>query len=276
MNKLLTFVVPLRSPQASKDWENVLSRLDETASSIQAACGFSTDVRAVVVANRDAKLRPLPECFQVIRVDLKPPTVSVFRGESPEEERTKAVRWDKGYKIATGMIHAKNTGSRFVMGVDADDLIASDIAQVARAESDGFGWYIDKGWLLPMRSKWGLILPDFQNWCGTYAMVRTDLLGLPANVDEMEPDIVSSIYGHHRCLLPEMKKRGTPLQPFGYPAAVYRVNHSDGNFARGGLTEGLLAPRKLLSRPFNYLKWASRLRLFDERQKKCFLGSRAF
>ncbi|WP_148863765.1 hypothetical protein [Marinobacter fonticola] len=275
MDRLLTFVVPLRSPAASRNWSRVLERLHETARSIEAACAESNDLGAVVVVNRDAELGDLPKCFDVIRVDLDPPTVSVFKGETPEDERKEAFCWDKGYKVASGIAFAKTLGSRFVMSVDADDLVATGLGDLARSDPDAYGWYIDKGWLLPVGSRWGVMLGDFHNWCGTYAVVRTDLLPLERDVDSMDPTIVRRIFGHHRHLIPEMIKNETPLKPVDYPGAVYSVGHSEANYGRPGLLSGMLAPKNLFTRPKHFLKYFLKLRFFGSAEKKKFFGKLA-
>lgn len=271
MERILTFVIPLRSPAASRNWPKVLERLHETVRSVEAACSGPGDVRAVVVANRDAEVGHLPDCFDILRVDLDPPKVSVFKGESADEDRKQAVWWDKGFKVASGMAFAKKSGSKFVMSVDADDLVASDLADLPRSDPDSSGWYIDKGWLLPVGSSWGLAVDDFHNWCGTYAMVRTDLLPLEPDVNTMDPAVVRSLFGHHRDLIPEMIRRGTPLKTIDHRAAVYSIGHSEGNYGRGGLLSGMLAPKKLFTRPRNFLRYLRKLRFFGSVEKKKFV-----
>lgn len=275
MTRTLTFVIPLRSPAASRNWPNVLARLSETVRSIESACAGSSDMGAVLVANKDAYLGELPQWLDVVRVDLEPPEVSVFKGEGSEDGRRSAVWWDKGYKVATGMRFAKQMGSRFVMSCDADDLVASDLGDLARSEPESNGWYIDKGWLLPVGSRWGLVLGDFHNWCGTYAIVRTDLLPLDQEIDSMDPVIVRSLFGHHRDLIPEMAKRGSPLKTVDFRGAVYSIGHSEGNYGRAGLMSDMLAPRNLFTRPKYFLKYLLRLRFFGAAERRRFIGTSA-
>jgi hypothetical protein len=271
VKSLLTFVLPLVSPLAAKDWNDVLDRLSETARSIDNIHRNHKNVVAILVVNKEACLRPLPACFEILRVDLPPPQMSVYRGDFNEEERAEAVKWDKGYKIAHGMIHAKQQGSQFLMGVDADDLLSNEIPNIIQRDSSANGWYINMGWLLPHGSRWGLALPDFQNWCGTHAIVRADLLPLGGSVEVMDPAIIKGIYGHHRELILYMAKAGTKLKPINFRAAVYVVNHSEGNYMRRGLMQSVLAPKKLFSNPKNFLMWLSRLRYFGLKIEKTFI-----
>lgn len=250
----------------------MVSRLKETAHSIQAACDSVCGVRAIVVANDEVDIGVLPPCFDVMRVKLKAPSVSVFRGETEEVTRASAVRWDKGFKVASGMLEAKKAGSRFVMSVDADDLVASSIAQLPAMFPESNGWFVRQGWLLPVHSHWGVLLDDFQNWCGTYAMIRTDLLPLPDDLGALPPVVVRSLFGHHRDLLPFLAEQSTPLEPMPFRAAVYRIGHPDGNYGRASLTSGVLDPRHLVAQPRDFLRWLSRLRFFGAREKARFFG----
>lgn len=271
MKSLLTFVLPLVSPLAAKNWDDVLDRLSETARSIENIHRNHKDVLAVLVVNKEACLRPLPECFEILRVDLPPPKMSVYRGDHDEQERAEAVKWDKGYKIAHGMIHAKRGGSQFLMGVDADDLLSNEIPNIIQQDCAANGWYINMGWLLPLRSRWGIVLQDFHNWCGTHAIVRCDLMPLGESVESMDPAIIKGLYGHHRELIPYLAKAGTGLKPINFNAAVYRVNHSEGNYMRGGLMETVLAPKKLFSDPKKFLRRLFRLRYFGRKTEKTFI-----
>lgn len=270
---MLTFVIPLISPKASKNWECVLDRLDETARSIENIANDCREIRAIVVATQDAVLRPLPDCFDVVRTDLPPPSISVFRGECDENDRREALFWDKGYKTALGMIHAKRRGSTFVMGVDADDLLSKRIVDVVRADSDAFGWYIAKGWILPLNSKWGILVQDFHNWCGTYAIVRTDMLPLLESVEDMHPEIVKSLFGNHRDLIPYLEHQKTPLAPIDFYAAVYRVDNPSGNFGRPNLRSSFFRKEKLFSEPRKFFKRLLSLRYFGGKEQSLFVGN---
>ncbi len=272
MSSLVTFVIPLRSPQSSKNWEDVLDRLDETARSIENMHRECSDVRAILVATDDAVLRALPICFEVVRTDLPPPSVSVFHGDCDERVRVDAVRWDKGYKVALGMIRAREAGSKFVMCVDADDLLSKQIPALVRQNANAFGWYISKGWILPLKSKWGILLQDFHNWCGTHAIVRTDLLPLADHVDDIEPELVKRLFGHHRDLIPYLENKETPLTPINFYAAVYCVDNPGSNYGRGSLRATFFQPRKLFSEPRSFMKWLLRLRYFGRKERAMFLG----
>jgi len=270
MQRLLTFVVPLRAPAASKNWERVLERLLKTMRSIEAACANTPGLGAVLVANHGAELPELPGCFDLVRVDLAPPAVSVFFGDGDDDERRNAVWWDKGFKVATGMRHALSLGTRFVMSVDADDLISRRIGSLPLNSPDSNGWFINNGWLLTAGSRWSLAIDDFHNWCGTYAIVRADLLPLIEPIEALDPEEIRLVFGHHRNLIPLLAERGTPLEEAGFRAAIYIVGHSESNYRRGRLRSEQLALHKIFSNPRNFLRWLRRLRYLGYRSRSEF------
>lgn len=268
---MLTFVIPLRHPASAKNWSNVTARLRETLTSLEACCSQGL-CRGVLVANKEALLPDVPKCIDIVRVTMPPPPISVFRGEGNDEERRRAVWLDKGTKIATGALHAREFGATYIMPVDADDLVSKRLPEIVVANPGAPGWYVEKGWLLPVGSKIGLILDDFHNWCGTYVIVRIDLLPLGPTVEEMNPEVIRLWFGHHRELIPLLKAQGHQLLPLPFPAAVYRIGHGEGNFQRCSLTTEVFSLRHLREQPIRYIKRLRKLRPFLRREEAVFLG----
>lgn len=271
---MITFLIPLRHPASSKNWHNVTSRLSETLASIDNACREG-NARGILIANSEAELPPLPATVELIRVSMPPPAVSVFRGEGDDDERRRAVWLDKGLKVATGAIQAKAAGSNYVMSVDADDLVSARIPGFVARHSGAPGWYVRTGWLLPVDARIGALLPDFHNWCGTYAIVRTDLLPLGSSAESTDPEVIRLWLGHHRELMPALARQGSPLIPLPFPGAVYRIGHGEGNFQRQGLVSELFGWRRWRENPRAFLRQMMRLRPFTTAQAREFAGNRS-
>lgn len=230
------------------------------------ACG-------VVVANAEANLMGLPDSITILRVHQPPPAVSVFRDESPEDARRDAVWTDKGLKIAAGAIWAKEKGAEYIMIVDADDLVNKDIPDFV-ARTGGPGWFIRAGMILPVGSRLGAVVHDFQNWCGSSVIVRVDLLGLGTTPQSMDPHIVKYWLGHHKVMIPELKAAGRALEPLPFLGAIYRTGHGEGNFQRSGLRKVLLSLSHLRKSPKRYLRRLLNMRIFGKRSRALFLGGR--
>lgn len=268
---MLTFLIPLRHPDSSKNWPNVCARLSETLASVASACATGS-AQALLIANEGSELPELPPAVRLISVKFPPPSVSVFRGDGDDHERRRAVWLDKGLKIATGAIAARAAGSDYVMAVDADDLVSNRISDFVVRHKGAPGWFVEKGWLLPVNSSLGAILYGFHNWCGTYAIVRTDLLPLEETPDRMDPELVRNLLGHHRDLIPMLASANTPLAPLPFPGAVYRIGHGEGNFQRSSLRTELFGWRRLWRNPKAFVRQALRVRPFLRAQSAEFRG----
>lgn len=269
---MITFIIPLRHPASSKNWQNVVARLTETLTSAANACREG-NARCILVANEEATLPPLPSAVDLLRVAIPPPAVSVFRGEADDNERRRAVWLDKGLKVAAGAIRARAAGSRYVMSVDADDLVSNRIPSFVAQHAGEPGWYVRTGWLLPVGGRIGALLPDFHNWCGTYAIVRTDLLPLADRLETMDPETVRLWFGHHRELIPALASHESPLAPLPFPGAIYRIGHGDGNFQRQSLASELFGWRRWRENPRAFVRQLTRLRWFGPGCTREFVGT---
>ena len=268
---MMAFITPLRHPDASKNWANVIARLRETMASLNAACIHGGKAFGVLVANKEAELPPLPESIHVLRVDQPPPAVSVYRGESSFAERREAVWADKGGKLAAGAIFARDQGAQYIMIVDADDLVHREIPSLVDSMG-GPGWYINRGILLPVGSRTGAVLKDFHNWCGSSVIVNVDLLGLQQTPEAMDQNVVKRWLGHHRVMIPELKKAGHELRPIPFLGAIYRTGHGDGSYQRKGLRQELFTFSHFRRSPAKFLGRLLGLRRFTLEDQVVFLG----
>lgn len=260
----LTFIIPVIHPNACRSWRSVLDRLQETLDSIHNAVKENDNFRIALVINKGAPISSLrlSKILNLIEVELPPPAVSVYKGEADEQERMGALTYDKGYKVGVGANWARSVGSRFIMSVDADDLISERLPDVLNGGSPGAGWYINKGWILDYSSLWTILVTDFHNWCGTFSIVRTDLLPTDKPIESISPDFIREIYGNHRMLIPHMKALGHELKPINFPAAAYVIGHSEGTYCRQSFLWRSLRVKKLLQSPKAYIRTLLRIRFF--------------
>lgn len=262
---MLAFVIPLRHPASSRCWKLVIERLNETLRSVQ-ACAAGGRAITVLVVNREAELPVVPGSVTVLRVDYPPPAISVFYGEVDDSLRKKALHTDKGLKIAAGMIRARDLGACYVMPVDADDVVSTRLPEFVAAGDGAPGWHVTQGWLLPVGARLGLLLTDFDQWCGTCMITRIDLLNLKDDPEQMDPALVRSWFGHHRDLVPDLRGRGHDIRPVPFPAAIYRIGHSESNYGRGSLIKEVFTPSKIRRNPARALGRVRRLHWLGSRQ----------
>jgi hypothetical protein len=138
ISELVTFVIPVRHPANAKDWTEEMRRLAQTVCSIAA----QTDDRwrAVIVANREATLPPLPDRFSVEWVDF-PPNAHHDRAGVDLETFDEAVRLDKGRRILAGLLGTR-LGS-YVMIVDDDDFVSQHLVAFVAQHPTQNGWYFN-------------------------------------------------------------------------------------------------------------------------------------
>jgi len=135
---MLTFITTLRHPHNSTNYRCVESLLQNTLSSL--AQQSSDDYVAIVVGNRRPSF-PMPERAVFVEVDFPPP--SDVNG--PRTGRAPVI-WDKGTKIAIGLVAARAHRPDYVMAVDADDFVHRDVTAYVHAHGGHDGWVVKRGW----------------------------------------------------------------------------------------------------------------------------------
>ena len=263
---MLTFVIPVRHPANASDWNDHMRRLAQTARSIAA----QTDDRwrAVVVANNEAELPPLPHGFSVARVDFPANERHDMNGAEIEAVYD-AVRWDKGRRLLAGLLAAPP--STFVMFVDDDDLVSRHLVAFAAKHAGENGWYVRDGYVWGDGGSAVYRYRDFSRFCGTSHIVRTDLYAAPPDASSATAAYVKRMLGSHVFIESHLREAGTPLAPLPFRGAVYRIGHAGAHSRSSSLRRHFFGrdifvhPRALLSRLF-------RLRPLSRGLRRDFFG----
>ncbi len=267
MQRVLTFIIPVRHQDNAKDWNNVRSNLAETIRSISAQ--QSKDWNAVIVANHGADLPALPDAFDVKRVDF-PPNQFYERGAAAMEQYIEAVRIDKGRRILAGMLHAGKMGH--VMLVDDDDFVSNKLVSFVAENRDKAGWYLPQGYGWTDGGKMLYLSPDFHTHCGTSHIVRSDLYNLPKTFNEASDAYVQQMLGSHRLIDEHLSRGGNPLAPLPFPGAIYRIGHAGNHSKSGGIFSKFFLKRALLKQPTDLVLYCSRLRFLNKSLREEFFG----
>lgn len=260
----LLFVVPVRHAQSVGDWSAVRHRLGQTLASI---AGQESDAwRCVVVANAGTDLPALPD--GVVPVDVDFPLPARLRHEATQEERDEAVRADKGRRVLAGLLAARPAGH--VMVVDYDDFVSRRLASLAADGPTVPGWYADGGLVYDGSRVLYRMRRGFDRTCGTSLVVRSDLLDLPARSEDADEATVRRWLGSHIYLKDDLSRRGTPLTPIPFDAAVYRVGTADSASGLPGI-RGLYFRRRLVAtRPWAALRNLTSIRLLTRARRREF------
>ncbi|ARP67150.1 MULTISPECIES: galactosyl transferase [Mesorhizobium] len=263
----VTFIVPVRHQDNARDWGLLKRNLAQTVTSI--ANQTNPDWRGIVVANDGADLPVMPDKFSVVRVSF-PPNDIHERGDATENDFLDSFRADKGRRVLAGMLNA--AGSRFFMIVDDDDLVSSRIVQYASKHPNENGWRIDKGYRWDDGGNVLLCRDQFSHYCGTSLIIRSDLYGLPAKIEDAPIEWIKDTLGSHVRIAPALAKRGTPLNCLPFRAAVYRVAHQGSHNKTPSLMQMYFVSRSALKRPFRVARNLAGLRLLSARHRKEFFG----
>lgn len=172
---MFAFVVCIRHPDTAKDYAAV-TRLFERAA-IAALNQTRSDVCVIAVANRHNAVQVSDDRLELIDIDMPAPPNTGYEWASA----------DKGAKRLLGAQRALAMGARHVMMLDADDLVANDLAATIGALCDGkdglASCIIEKGYVLDMervrfQRKYGL-----HRFCGSTVVFARDALEAHFNLD---------------------------------------------------------------------------------------------
>ena len=263
----LTFIIPIRHPDNSKNWSQLVENLKQTVRSI--AAQTSGDWRAVIVANEGASLPDLPDRFDVVRVGFPPNPNHEFNTENLEAVYD-SFRLDKGRRVLAGMLHARP--STFFMIVDDDDFVSNQIADFVSKHNSANGWKIRNGFVWGDGGKLLILNTDFNNFCGTSLIVRADNYRLPDRFEDASEDYIKTMLGSHVRIGKILEERRTPLADLPFIGAVYRIGHAGAHSKSKGIIRKYFLNKTSLSKPAEFLVNMTRVRFLGPSIKKSYFG----
>lgn len=221
---MLVFIVPLKSAQVSRSWEQVSLLLERCVRSL---CNQTSDQFRVIVVCHEQPLHAFHHRhLHYLQATFPPPIVESQNGipsVSFEHGHT-----DKGRKILRGLRGASDFQPCHTMVVDADDCVNRHLAEFVSRYPNSHGWFFQQGYRYREgNSTIYLKRRNFYRMCGSSYIVRYDLNPLPPSLD------YSRGYGYYKTLIDHEKMRellhrqGTPLQPLPFAGAVYIVGHGE-------------------------------------------------
>jgi glycosyltransferase involved in cell wall biosynthesis len=215
---MLVFIIPLKSPQVSKSWENVSFLFEKTLKSI---CNqTSSNFKVIVVCN--AKPDISYSYPNVIYLVDSFPIPGVERGYTKERDRTK--------KMLRGILYAKKLkDTTHIMLVDADDRVSERLAEYVSLYSNCPGWFITNGYCYQENSSFIKVMRKaFHHYCGTSNILRKDLYDV--NSDDKETcDRLFNAY-RHKQLEKTLEAKGVLLESLPFKGAVYIINNGENTY----------------------------------------------
>jgi hypothetical protein len=264
---VLTFVIPIRHPQNSKDWPALKQRLAQTILSI--AGQDDARWRAIIVANKGSDLPALPGKFELKEVDFAPNPM-VEQGDNDLETFRDSFRLDKGRRVLAGILETDRTG--YLMIVDDDDFVSCRLTGFVAAHLGESGWYVRDGYVWRDGGRLIYKYADFSKFCGTSHIIKAALYELPASVGAADPDYLRKIFGSHIHIREYLEERGERLEPLPFAGAIYRIGHAGAHSKSPGLIKQFFFKRELLRNPFKLVDRFARLRLLGAHVRRQFWG----
>jgi hypothetical protein len=262
---LITFIIPVRHPENAPDWDALCQRLSQTITSISAQT--HADWRCVIVANDGAVLPDMPEQFSIERVSFPPNPAYDLRKDN-RELAYDAVRLDKGRRILAGMLAAAD--SDYFMIVDDDDFISARLVEYVAAHRGDYGWKIHQGFIWGEGGQLMMGYDYFYHFCGTSMIIRSDLFGLPASMEECSEEFLKVMLGSHKRIVGILEERGTPLASLPFRGAVYRIGHRGAHSKSAGVLMGHIFCWDTLRKPRKMARNLRRLRTVNDALRQEF------
>jgi hypothetical protein len=231
---MLAFVIPLRSKVSSRNWTLEVRLLERTIQSIlnQTDPHFNiylvyTDKPDINIIHPKLHFIQFPHPFLPFDhiIDIKSPKVKVYSPKWVEGEM------DKGRKICLGCKIAIEEGHKYIMQVDADDLVSNRICSFVNfnLEQNKAGWYVDKGYIYQEGRGYLLKQPANMNYLnGSTNIIRADLVPIPDFRSHKTEDYFFFItHGYLKNRIKHMYNE--EIEPLPFYANIYVVsgnNHS--------------------------------------------------
>jgi hypothetical protein len=164
---VVAFLIPFASRSVKSEWKTACAHLWQTLRSIQHSTNRNF---CVAVAGHDA-----PN-FDV-GIDSRFCLLSVNHPVPPVEDFVVSRRLDKLAKVAAAWEYAKSTcNPRYVMKLDADDLISSRLVDWLETAGGEAGYLLKHGWLWRSGSQYLIQRTEYlDRVCGSCLIIRSDL-----------------------------------------------------------------------------------------------------
>lgn len=246
---MFAFVCPIRHPETSNNYQEVVNQLRLT---IESVCAQKTNEKFVfvVVCNRIPQIN-LPEAYRdnvvFVAVDFPPPEKRKGTAVSLD-----GVKYDKGTKTAAGLLYLKKYQPDYVFVIDGDDWInVNTIETVKNSEVDL--WYANSGFIVNYQNKTHIKKYGVCRYCGSTFIYKYDTLMELSGLNQLteteytqqalasllDTHILKNILGNHRHQLPFYKQQGYTTKPLPIPAVSWILNTGENHTGKDGGQYGI-------------------------------------
>ena len=209
-NSQIEVIIPLASRRVAKDWPQMCRMLQSTHISVLALPKEFASV-SIIGHERPESLSLGDRCRW-----------TTVGWEPPHRDDTAGKLNDKGVKIRQGVQDAFARGAKWVMFVDADDLLSNRLPEFCHLQDhdavcfeNGYSWEAGTDWLQRV--------PSFHRVCGTSWIMRLSPRLFPMWLGSGTHRVCDlSHTERHAALI----KENARIQTIRYPMAIYCVGHA--------------------------------------------------
>ena len=251
---MFLFITTIRHPSNAKNFDTILALLNHTIDSVMNQ-KTNFDFKLVIVCNEKPALDVDPDKVHFHVVDFPPPGK-----EKASEQTLYNMQLDKGTKLASGLIYAKQFNPKSVFIIDADDWISNKIVEHVMSNDQQKFWYADTGYLLNYSDKTYIRKYGLCRYCGTAFIydykLFMDMLKLSSenNVNFTREQIIETvdefellnILGNHRYQFAHFAKQGITFNPLPFKSICWILNTGENHSGKNGGDSGLPVTQSLL------------------------------
>jgi hypothetical protein len=235
------FAIPLKARSACADWETAQRNLWRTVRSATRAAAAG-DALVVVACHDEPDLTSAAaDNVHILPVSFPEPTNTQDAGRDKSRKRRSIGAW---------LRERLDSGTVYVMFLDADDLVHRDVVRHTLAHEHG-SYLVNDAYSFDLRRRLLQHRPEGYDWArGSCFVCRFTLDELPTSADETTSAFArfgASPDQRGHLEYPELATElGRPPVPFPFAAAVYAVNHPESTWGRRSGGQRPIAPRELV------------------------------
>jgi hypothetical protein len=214
---MLGFVIPFKAKEKSKDWARDCALLKRT---IQSILNQQDPSFKCYVIYSDMPPDPITD-GKIIWIHFPFPFVEIEQMIDKDKLKNNTQAhffFDQGKRILYGCNFAKKDGCKYIMAVDADDLVSNRIAGFVNdlKSSENVGCYVNKGYMYTEGKQYLVKVPRQMNFInGSVNIIRADLIPEPDfNENKFENFNFFSSHGYLKERIEKMYQKKLKRVPF--------------------------------------------------------------
>lgn len=207
---IVSFIVPLRSPDTTNNWSRVSWDCLNTIESILQQT--DSDFNIYLVCNQE------PEGFQANS------KIHVIKDKFPTPNTLQEMRKDQRNKVKKALVEIGRTGkghNKFIMRVDADDFVSKKLVKFVKENQNANGFFCDWGYLFQQSCNYVMLQPKFYLASGTSAIVKFHQQDFPESEDAPNNTWLIRFWAHQR-IVATMEEMGRPLRKLPFIGVVHQ------------------------------------------------------